>query len=1516
MDTQVVPAGAGGGALQAWLDRAGVGSGVAALRAAVEGTRRLLAAAAARRGELQNMPLERFLKEVDREVFRADTLLDELDYHRIREEQEADAAFIGEQFVGSLTDQMEHGEWGHGSNSDSSQNHSIVDPSASDSSRLQLVLYSANANSLVPWMELEKNDILDRIYKHVNELNEMQHVARKALKLEELDFLAHRMGPPDMDFRETTPLVTEPKIYGREKEQYQIISKLMTSETDDGYVSVFAIVGNGGIGKTTLARLVYNDAIVGRHFLLRIWIYVSVNFDEVKLTHDLLECLYGDRFEGIDDLKKLQKYVQDGVKSRRLLLVMDDIWEDHDTSRWDTFLAPLQQTQVKGNKILVTTRKFSVVKMIGAKDEIKLDGLMEESFWSLFKDYAFGNMRPQKKLVHIGRQIAKKLMGYPLAAKTVGTLLRRKLDVEHWRRVLDSNEWIYQVSNEDIIPALRISYNHLPLPLQRCFSYCALFPKNYHFNTEQLVNIWIAQGYVCPKGSKRIEDVGCEYFSELVDCGFIQYEPTRLAHIMHDLIHDLAQMVSSDECFTIEALGSRTAPKLIRHVSVITESAYRPKGDGSMAPNESFEEEFVEAIGSFQPNNLGTVMLIGRYDSNFSEAFRDKFDEFRAIRVLKLEMMFDGLGSLICNLSAFIHLRYLELRAAYATSNLQLPESLSKLYHLEVLDINVRHNWGSHTELPRGLNNLVNLRHFLAFENLHMKIADVGKLKFLQELKAFKVRKKKEFNIDQLSTLMELRGSLKIYGLGNVESKEEAMMARLKDKVHLSNLHLSWEKGQDDTASHTIVLEGLQPHTTLKCLRIDGHRGAPPKWLTTDFPFTSLRSLHLEGCQSWVALPPIEKLQFLRELHLIRLFKIREVLIGPLEVLELREMSRLKKCTVLDEEYSSKSIRVLEIMSCHHLNRLPFLQNSCDDENDQRLPNLHRVHIHDWLESEDLPALPVTRTSTDLDISNAGSITSMSFRLKHAVDSDGLILIIKGGPHLSSLDEKLLAFNNLTTVEEIEITGSPNLSHLAWNSLQQLTFLKRLTLSGCPKVFSSFPTGYSLPPSLEDLDLSMCDITGSQLSRVLVGLTNLSSLKIAFCDKITSLAVGLLTNEINLMPGGLCHIPLHSLMRMQKLHISSDMHFLSKKGLGELVSLKDLVIKRCAKLLTTMVLQAEIESNNSIILPSTLLNLMIDYLPEKLLEHSSLTSLVQLDLEQSPSLTSVNLHSCTALQKLVIKKCDLLALCEGLQSLTRVSTMIVMDCPSMMSLALQSCLALRHLHVQGCHALYTLESLVCLPLLAELHLIENQNLVSLKLHPHAALESLNIQECPSLSSWENLKSFAHLVNLEIRNTPGFVSAWNHMAQEAELAHQELCLPLQTLHIDDISFLTTAVCRNLVSLKELRIGLTLDFDDVDCRMRRFTDEQQEALQLLNSLQRLELLSMTYLQMLPSELHRLPSLQHLIIKNCESINSLPEKGLPASLKLLDVDKCSTELYEQCKHVRGLQWLYIRGRKQGKG
>jgi len=111
-----------------------------------------------------------------------------------------------------------------------------------------------------------------------------------------------------------------------------------------------------------------------------------------------------------------------------------------------------------------------------------------------------------------------KLKGFPLAAKTVGRLLRNQLTLEHWTRVLESKEWELQTNENDIMPALKLSYDYLPFHLHQCFYYCALFPEDYEFDSRELVHWWIGLGIVHPCDlNRRIEDVGHSYLSDLVN---------------------------------------------------------------------------------------------------------------------------------------------------------------------------------------------------------------------------------------------------------------------------------------------------------------------------------------------------------------------------------------------------------------------------------------------------------------------------------------------------------------------------------------------------------------------------------------------------------------------------------------------------------------------------------------------------------------------------------------------------------------------------------------------------------------------------------------------------------------------------------------------------------------------------------------------------------------------------------------------------------------------------------------
>ena len=157
---------------------------------------------------------------------------------------------------------------------------------------------------------------------------------------------------------------------------------------------------------------------------------------------------------------------------------------------------------------------------------------------------------------------------------------------------------------------------------------------------------------------------------------------------------------------------------------------------------------------------------------------------------------------------------------------------------------------------------------------------------------AFDVRKESDFSIAQLENLNGIRGSISIYNLQSLESQEEDSKARLRSKLQLNSLRLSWFDMPKSLSSLNII-EGLEPPTCIKKLQIDGYNGSAPSWLSNSFYLTSLQSLHLEKCKYWSALPPLPQLQELQELHLINMPHITSIPIGRLKILELRNMPRL-----------------------------------------------------------------------------------------------------------------------------------------------------------------------------------------------------------------------------------------------------------------------------------------------------------------------------------------------------------------------------------------------------------------------------------------------------------------------------------------------------------------------------------------------------------------------------------------------------------------------------------------------
>ncbi|XP_010239668.1 putative disease resistance protein RGA3 [Brachypodium distachyon] len=785
------------------------------------------------------------------------------------------------------------------------------------------------------------------------------HDALVIQKLTELRIVTQNKST---DTRETAENFAGTKDFERD-EKADILKQISASASSGQKLFVLPIVGDGGVGKTTLAQQVYSDPSL-KDFNIKIWIYVSANFDEIKLAQGILEQIPGWEHKNTKNLNVLQSEMKKYLLTRRFLLVLDDMWEESQ-GRWDKLLAPLTCTPIKGNVILVTTRKLSVAKItnrMGA--HIILKGMEKDLFWRFFKRCIFGdeNYQGDKMLLDIGKDIATKLNGNPLAAKSVGTLLRRKPHMDCWRIIKDSDEWRAENEGDDIIPALRLSYNHLSYQLQLLFSCCALFPKGYKFDKDKLVRMWIALGFVMHE-RKKLENAGSDYFDDLVIRSFFQKDEQYF--IVHDLMHDVAQEVSVLEYLSVDGSDPRKVFSSIRHIGIWTgiEPSETVEEDGIQYDNILESLEGLMLVGENDENNdmlkcLESLMLVGAYGKNFSEEFVKILAQVQYVRILRLSVSATDINAdvLLSSVKRFIHLRYLELSYTYTSEEHKrpLPEAICKLYHLMILDIT---HWSGLNELPKGMSNLVNLRYLLVpgTGSLHSQISRVGELKLLQELNEFRVQQESGFNICQLKDLKEIKGSLSILDLQNVKDKAEASRARIKDKKHLKTLSLSWGGTNKGTAMQKEVIEGLKPHEYLAHLHVINYSGATtPSWLEA---VRYLKSLQLKDCTELENLPSFEKLRFLKKLSLIGMSSLKEVKIdfncggastasksSDEEELELSEVE-IAKCSALTSVrlHSCKVLTELNIKECRALSSLDGLPSSdqlvCKIEECPQLPS-------------------------------------------------------------------------------------------------------------------------------------------------------------------------------------------------------------------------------------------------------------------------------------------------------------------------------------------------------------------------------------------------------------------------------------------------------------------------------------------------------------------------------------------------------------------------------------------------
>ncbi|KAK8276926.1 hypothetical protein V6Z12_D10G231200 [Gossypium hirsutum] len=785
-------------------------------------------------------------------------------------------------------------------------------------------------------------------------------------------------------------------------------------------------------------------------------------------------------------------------------------------------------------------------------------------------------------LKEVAEKIVTKCNGLPLAAKTLGGLLRTNVDLDAWEDILQSDIWKLSEHQSGIIPALQLSYHHLPPHLKRCFAYCSILPKDYEFGEEEIILLWRAQGLLQEAQDKQcIDDLGRKYFRDLVSRSLLQMSiRDNSRYVMHDLINDLAQSIAGEVCFRME--GNQKVSKHARHLSYM----------------QNLFDGIKKFEGICEAQQLRTFLPL--------RLSKDRGGYLRWLRVLSLRgYKIEELPDFVGNLK---HLRYLD----FSQTSIKKTLLLKNCINLE--------------KLPLEMENLVNLCHLdiTGSNKLEGMPSNVGKLADLQTLS----------NFVELKDLSNLKGKLSISGLQNVFEPQDAWMAKLCDKSRLEKIELRWSKDFDSERQDVDkkVLDGLQPSKNLKELSITFYCGAMLANWVGDSSFNDLLSLCLEDCPNLLSLPSIGKLPLLKEVHIKGLKSVTNVGVeffgantknafSSLEILQFEDMPIWGNWNLseVDEEARKfprlllPSLEKLSVSDCEKLiipiQNFPKLSELKIERCKKVCTKLCSFRENNWgwltqsmsvgvlsigkcPQVEELMQLKIPCNIEQMKIKKFERLEKLSTTL-HSFASLTMVELYDC-PKLISLERSNLPWNlkvlsiyfcenlqfllldedqnvnsrNACVLQELEIYSCESLEKINKNSLPST--LKQLKLKWCSKLESiareDLPQGLNQLKHLQSVNIWSCSNlicfpdNGSNICKPMIewGLHRLTSLNSLWISNGCPDVVSFPEDEIGMaLPSSLTHL---NIVNFPKLEI------LSSNGFRNLTSLESLSIDNCPNL--------------------------------------------------------------------------------------------------------------------------------------------------------------------------------------------------------------------------------------------------------------------------------------------------------------------------------------------------------------
>jgi NB-ARC domain len=855
----------------------------------------------------------------------------------------------------------------------------------------------------------------------------------------------------------SSSLVHEATIHGRDEDKENIIKQLLSQDgaSREGNLNlkVHAIVGMGGIGKTTLAQLVYNDSRVREHFELKGWVCVSDDFDVVTLTLKIITS-FTKKSCDFTELDDLQLHLQEEVRGKRFILVLDDVWNE-EQSLWDALQLPLKFSM--SGTILVTSRSTAVAKIMQTRLPYTLDCLSFGACCSIFKQLVFNH--PERDIDDLMMQVAERIVakcnGLPLAVKAIGSVCRIEYDVKCWMDILESEEWKPNIQNGDCLPVLKLSYDRMPPPLKQCFAFFALFPKDYVFHADKIIKLWMSVGLIHGSKVKRLEDIARNYIHQLFERSMIQriekrdVEPEQL-FVMHDLLHDLAELVSGNEVarrkqeMTLDSSEAEIETKYdwsetstVRYLSIVPTQ----EDPDCIKPHNITLRGILQHFQGSRIMRLVQVLTWETISSVRVEIPNNILESWRHIRALDFShAAITTLPESIGNLKL---LRYLNV----SNTDLEyLPNSTFNLYNLQTLEL----NQCPLLKLPNGIGQLVNLRHLDNDSEYPCRLPyGIGLLTNLQSLKAFVIGKdSSECNIGELKNLINLRGNLNIFGLNNVSDIEDAKEVNLRKKCFIEQLLLNFRCDYEFDAHDREpdgmrkefsekLLEILEPNKNLVDLKIFNYSGSRfPCWVG-DKSFSKLVKVKLAAFYS-KALPPLGQLPSLKYLEIQAAYNVRHIGYEFFGIEAIPEGHQpLERSKMVDMPTTTNSqmvalpsalfstLTTLVLMDCSKLSTIITL------------PSLSHLGLF-------------------------GKFHKMLLQNSHLPQLK--TIVVSWSHEITDLD-----LNN-QNIEALNIYGCASLEAIHW--LNKLTSLKRISITMCPQLYIDPEEDF--PPYLDRYEVRGC----------------------------------------------------------------------------------------------------------------------------------------------------------------------------------------------------------------------------------------------------------------------------------------------------------------------------------------------------------------------------------------------------------------------------------------------------------